>query len=322
MTSTLPPDIQSIFDRFITTEYTTVDRTGQPITWPVTPYHDPRQGCIDITTGLGYPKKARDAQRNPKVSLLFSDPTGSGLDHPAAVLVQGIATVDERDLAANRDRYRKESVAKLPATRDLYPPEFVQRFFDWYFVRVYVHVRPERVFVWPEGDFTNEPQLLDSHLEEVRSHHSEEPEVAPTGPDRTTATWDARMSELGSRFPTAALSLVGPDGFPISGRAPIRVDHQRRVVRVLQAPTGVPLIEGRACLTAHAHDPQFRWQTNFQVRGNLVQGDDGWLIEPHRLVGGFELPPGGAVVRWRANARKVPRFRRIAKREMRSMRAN
>src|SRR5262245_1084046 len=77
MTATLPADVQKVFDRFITTEYTTIDSRGQPITWPVTPYHNRERGTIDITTGLGYPKKARDAQRNPRVSLLFSDPTGS-----------------------------------------------------------------------------------------------------------------------------------------------------------------------------------------------------------------------------------------------------
>src|SRR5918999_4747156 len=105
MTASLPEDVQQVFDRFITTEYTTIDRKGQPITWPVTPYYRPGDGAIDVTTGLGYPKKADDAARNPRVSLLFSDPTGSGIDSGIRVLVQGTAEVDDRDLAANRDRY-------------------------------------------------------------------------------------------------------------------------------------------------------------------------------------------------------------------------
>src|SRR5947209_17642581 len=77
MTGSLPPDVQSTFERFITTELTTIDRRGQPITWPVTPYYRTGAPCIDVTTGLGYPKKAKDAQANPLVALLFSDPTGS-----------------------------------------------------------------------------------------------------------------------------------------------------------------------------------------------------------------------------------------------------
>src|SRR2546429_8494281 len=94
MTASLPPEVQSVFDRFITTEYTTIERTGQPITWPVTPYYRPGAGAIDVTTGVGYPKKADDAAGNPRVSLLFSDPTGCGIEDPPIVLVQGTAKVD------------------------------------------------------------------------------------------------------------------------------------------------------------------------------------------------------------------------------------
>ena len=47
MTATLPPEVQQVFARFITTEFTSIDRRGQPITWPLTPYYrpgDPRAG--------------------------------------------------------------------------------------------------------------------------------------------------------------------------------------------------------------------------------------------------------------------------------------
>ena len=149
MTASLPEDIQQVFARFITTEYTTIDASGHPITWPVTPYYREGAGAIDVTTGLGYPKKALYARANPRVSLLFSDPTGSGLEDAAMVLVQGIAKVDDDDLDANRKRYERESVEKLPATKDMAPPDFLKRFLLWYYARLYVYVRPERVYVWP-----------------------------------------------------------------------------------------------------------------------------------------------------------------------------
>src|SRR2546423_14027927 len=151
MTASLPSEVQSVFDRFITTEYTAIDRRGQPITWPVTPYHRSGQETIDVTTGLGYPKKADDAAANPKVALFFSDPTGCGLDDPPTVLIQGTAAVDDRDLDANRERYMRESLEKLPATKSMAPPTFLQRMFDWYYKRIYVHARPERVYVWRRG---------------------------------------------------------------------------------------------------------------------------------------------------------------------------
>ena len=122
MTASLPPDVQQVFDKFVTTEYTTVDTRGRPICWPVTPYYRPGDPCIDVTTGLGYPKKALDARANPKVALLFSDATGSGIEGAPQVLVQGTADVDSRDLDANRERYSREIGDKLPATKELLPP--------------------------------------------------------------------------------------------------------------------------------------------------------------------------------------------------------
>jgi hypothetical protein len=316
MTSTLPQDVQQVFERFITTEYTTVDPSGQPITWPVTPYYHAGDPQIDISTGLGYPKKAEDARRNPRVSLLFSDPTGSNLERPPAVLIQGAADVDDADLEANRERYRREGLQKLPETKDMYPPRLVQRLFDWYFTRIYVHVRPERVYVWPEGDFTREPQLFGSHIEEVRSGHAEEPPVPPPSPIGGPTPWDDRLRDLGRRHRTAVVSVLAPDGFPMSARVPIAPDESAGRIRLGQEPVGVPLAPGLACLTAHEHHPDFKWQVNFQVRGNLLPDDGGWALIPRKLVGGFELPPTSTFARYRLNARKMMRFRRVAKRQL------
>src|SRR5205807_5475669 len=47
VTASLPEDIQQVFSRFVTTEYTTIDARGHPITWPVTPYYRPGAGAID-----------------------------------------------------------------------------------------------------------------------------------------------------------------------------------------------------------------------------------------------------------------------------------
>jgi hypothetical protein len=315
MTTTLPEEVQQVFERFITTEYTTIDGSGQPITWPVTPYYRAGDGAIDVTTGLGYPKKATDAQRNPRVSLLFSDPTGSGVEDPCAVLVQGTATVDDRDLIQNRERYARESLAKLPATKSLYPPKAIRSMFDWYFMRIYVYVRPERVYVWENGDCAGEPKLFGAHMEEVRSHHSEEPEVDRAAPEGGAVAWDERLEELGRRHPTAVLSVVGPDGFPLSTRLTVEPHRRTGRIRLGRLPEWLPVSAGKACVTAHAHDPEFRWQTNFQVRGDLVRDDSGWSLVPHRLIGGFELPKSKFAA-YRENAGKMMRFRKIAKREL------
>jgi hypothetical protein len=318
VTSTLPQQVRDAFGRFVTCEFTTVDSRQQPITWPVTPYYTDGDPAIEITTGLGYPKKADDARRNPAVSLFFSDPTGSGVDSGLRVLVQGTAEVDEDDLAANRERYWRESSEKLPATREMHPPKIIRGLFNWYYTRIYVRVRPERVFLWPDGDQSREPELMDSHLEEVRSGHSEEPLEPHVPAAGGGVPWDERIDQLGRRHRSAVLSWLAPDGFPLSARVEPDPDQESHRIALGEAPAGLPIVEGRACLTAHAHGPRFEWQENFQVRGDLVRDGDTWRLVPHRLVGGFELPDESMAARYRRNLSKSVRFYRTARRRLKA----
>jgi hypothetical protein len=313
VTASLPGDVQAVFDRFITTELTTVDRAGQPITWPVTPYYRPGAPCIDVTTGLGYPKKANDAKANPLVALLFSDPTGSGLNDPPTVLVQGTANVDDHDLEANRERYARESAEKLSGLRRREPPDAIKRLLSWYYTRIYIDVRPERVYVWRAGDA--EPELFDAHMEEVRSGHSEEPARFHADPEGGAIAWHPRLNELGTVHATGVVSIVCPDGFPFAMRVAVRADEAVRLIHIDAPPEGVPLAPGLACLTAHAHEPGLASMENFQVRGDLILRDDGWVLSPHRLVGGLEAPASRLAL-LRAHAGNAVRFRRTAKRQL------
>jgi hypothetical protein len=77
-----------------TCEFTTLSN-GSPQTWPVSPLLL-EDGRFLIATNIGLPQKALNVRRNPKVSLLFSDPTGSGITQPGAVLVQGDAVSENR----------------------------------------------------------------------------------------------------------------------------------------------------------------------------------------------------------------------------------
>ena len=317
MTASLPQEVREVFSRFITTELTTIDARQQPIAWPVTPYYAPGGPTIDVTTGLGYPKKADDANRNRHVALLFSDPTGSGLSSGMQVLVQGTAHIEESDLDANRERYMRESAIKLPATTKMHPPKFMRGPLNWYYTRIYIEVRPERVFVWPTGDPTVAPEVHDSHLEEVRSGHVEEPPEPHAPAVGGGVAWDSRIAELGSRHPMAVLSWVGPDGFPIAVRLPVALDAQAQRIRIDAIPAGLPLIEGRACLVAHAHAEDFTWQENFQIRGDLTKlGENDWGLVPRKLIGGFELPKG--LGRYRSFLERHWRFYKTAKARIRA----
>jgi hypothetical protein len=315
VTSTLPHEIREAFERFITCEFTTVDASKQPVTWPVTPYYKQGGPTIDVTTGLGYPKKADDARAHPSVALLFSDPTGSEIESGIRVLVQGTATIDDSDLKANADRYMRESGEKLPATKKMHPPKPLRPAFNFYYSRIYIKVRPERIFVWPDGDLAKAPTVHDAHLEEVRSGHSEEPREDHGKPAAGEPAWDDRMAFL-DEHETGVLSWLGPDGFPIAIRVPFTADPTGREIRIEQEPATVPVLEGRACFTVHRHAPDFTWQRNMQVRGNLVRSPGGPRLVPRRIVGGFEVPKG--IGRFRDFVRKGPGFYRTYRRRLRA----
>jgi hypothetical protein len=312
MRSTLPTELEQAAERFLTCEFVTVDAAGRPIVWPVTPYYRAGEGCIDVTTGVGYPKKADDAARNPCVALLFSDPTGSGLDDVPIVLVQGTARVDDADLDANRERYEREMAEKLPALHALAPTGPLKRFFSWYYDRIYLRVRPERVYVWPRDGLDVEPTLYDAHVEEVRSGHNEEPEEGHAPPEGGLDVWDARLDRLGREDATAVLALVGPDGFPFAARVPVRADAAAQVVYIDADPVGAPMEPGPACLCAHSHADDLTWQHSFQVRGDLVEHEGRLVLHPHRVVAGLQLP-SSAFERYRVNVRKILRFRKTAR---------
>ena len=99
------PDLDQVAASFVTTEYSSLTRAGAPVTFPVAPYlgaaRDDGTRSLDVSTGLTYPLKAERARRDPKVTLSFSDPCGSGIDDPPIVIVKGLATVRDRDLVAN-----------------------------------------------------------------------------------------------------------------------------------------------------------------------------------------------------------------------------
>jgi hypothetical protein len=303
LTAALPLAVQDTFRSFLTCELTTIDASGRPITWPVTPFYRPGDTHISVTTGLGWPKKARDARRNPKVALLFSDSTGSDVGRPSMVLVQGQAGVDDHDLDANRDRYLRDHAEKLGRSAAASPSTR----FDWYFARIYIHVRPERVYLWRGGDCEAEPELFE--LAEPSASRPAPPEPVPARAHTTS-----RLHELGRRYETAVLSVVAPDGYPFSIRVPVSTARRGRTVQIdaHPAPT-LPLLPGPACVTAHDHGETLEWTRSFQVRGHLLGDRGGWNVAPQQVVDGFELPPVGPLTRAVLNFRKIRRFRRTAK---------
>jgi|SRR5215210_7865245 len=91
----LPAEVEDVFEQFRTCEMSTLARDGTPITWPTLPFWYSAEKRFTITTSIGLAQKALNVRRNPRVSLLFSNPMASDLDDPPAVLVQGDAEASD-----------------------------------------------------------------------------------------------------------------------------------------------------------------------------------------------------------------------------------
>lgn len=161
-------DVLAIVRKYRTCEFTTLCK-GSPQTWPVSSLLL-GDGRFLITTGIGLPQKALNVRRNPKVSLLFSDPTGSGINQPGAVLIQGDAVAEDRVLA---DVSSDPDLAALAATVTARQPASFfmtsllgRRLFPYYWMRILIHVTPRRAYFWPRRDFTQPPAPVD--LEELQ----------------------------------------------------------------------------------------------------------------------------------------------------------
>jgi pyridoxamine 5'-phosphate oxidase-like protein len=143
-----------------------------------------------------------------------------------------------------------------------------------------IHVRPERIYVWPQADLEAEPELYDAHLDEVRAAHNEEPEVGHATPEGGQVTWDERLDALGAVHPEAVLAFVGPDGFPFAVRVPVQGEREVGIVRIEADPVGAPIEPGLACLCAPDE-----W---FRVLGDLDEDRGRWVLRPHRVASAAE----------------------------------
>lgn len=159
----LPKEIDAVFREFRTCEFSTLVKDGTPITWPTTPLYQPEKGHFLIATSIGLPQKAFNIRRNPRVSLLFSDSTGSGLVNPPAVLVQGDAEAPEEIVTLDK---RSESLARVVFSRqpagEMYSSNALLRYlFDWYYMRLLIYVTPQRILWWDRGDFAHTPHTME-----------------------------------------------------------------------------------------------------------------------------------------------------------------
>jgi len=160
----MPSAAADIIRNYRTCEFTTLFRDGTPQTWPVGALLL-EDGRFLLCTTIGLPQKVFNIRRNAKVSMLFSDPTGSGVSDPGAVLIQGDATAEDRivsDAMVDPDwaAFFETGFARQPAGAFM-SSWLGRRLLPFYYMRLPIYMTPRRAYFWPTRDFTSAPRELD-----------------------------------------------------------------------------------------------------------------------------------------------------------------
>ena len=277
-----------VAERFLTTEYASLTRAGEPITWPLTPYAGVDGTTIDVSTGLSYPLKAERARRDPRVALSFSDPAGSGLEDAPVVVVQGLATVRDADLRANSARYLREWSRKLPVTAAK-TPDFALSQMDWYWTRIWIGVTPRRVLWWPDGRLDREPLRWEAPDTVVAPAS----DPAPAGPSSGSwaagaVDWRRRAAGAVDRFGPPVLTTVDAEGWPLPLRTVSAAPTEDGFD--VQVPAGVDIVPGPAFLTFHRHAATMEHQENLGLAGVASVGAGVVHVRVDRTLNDFPLP--------------------------------
>ncbi|QYC37940.1 Pyridoxamine 5'-phosphate oxidase [Nonomuraea coxensis DSM 45129] len=234
---------------------------------------------IAITTPLAYAQKTFNIRRDGRVSVLYSDFTGSGLSGKSAILVQGVATAP--DVVARPEdikEYWRELFRKTPGLTEEFASDEAKATMDWYYLRLPVFVTPERVHV----------------LEPVEAGGSFEP-FPPWG-----APMGEQIEDALTRYPSAAFASRDAGGHPYAVRARISAgDDGKLRVRTAQD------FEGRigpATLLWHRHNGQSGDMCSLHVAGTAIGSGTEWEFHPERIPGS-SAADDGANDDWIADAR-------------------
>ena len=102
--------------------------------------------------------------------MLFSEPTGSAVAEPGAVLIQGDAIAEDRivtDVSSDQDLAALlDTLVKRQPAGALWSSWLGRRLWWSYYMRILIYVTPRRAWFWPTRDFASSPEEL--NLSEVR----------------------------------------------------------------------------------------------------------------------------------------------------------
>ncbi|MFF4486410.1 pyridoxamine 5'-phosphate oxidase [Streptomyces sp. NPDC001544] len=248
-----------VLDAYRTCEFVTLGRNGAPVVWPAA-VRRRADGTLLLTTSLAFAQKALNVRRDGRVALLYSDPTGSGLQHAPQIFVGGRAVCPDDIMTGpeGAEDYWRMLFERQPHSRSYLAPG-VRRLMEWYYLRLLITVTPEQVVVRPP----------------LASLPPSQPAVGkgPVG----SLPGSAQLA----RHPSAVLAACDETGAPALARTrPVATDAGFAVT----LPSDCAVTAGPASLLVHRHDERLNHLRNTLVRGELRQTGHGWLLVPGTVV--------------------------------------
>ncbi len=83
--------------------------------------------------------------------------------------------------------------------------------------------------------------------------------------------WNKKLAEVASGYPTVALTVEEPSGYPISVRCKARFDEAHEMVHLPSPPAIACNWRGKACLLFHHHDEHLEELRQIVIKGELVE---------------------------------------------------
>nr|ABI22126.1 pyridoxamine 5'-phosphate oxidase-related protein [Streptomyces lavendulae] len=151
MPATLSGEVKRVLRRVRACEFSTLARTGRPVTWPMAFLWKPEENEFVLSSSISVARKAEHINRDDRVSLLMSDFTGSALPGSApAVLVQGRATAPEEIMTVDGlEDFWAELFRKRPAgALEALDPRIRAQFHPSFYWRLRITVTPEKVWAF------------------------------------------------------------------------------------------------------------------------------------------------------------------------------
>lgn len=147
-----------MFENALVCEFTVVSPTGRPITHPLLPLYDSKNGRLYVTSSVLFSKKLDHIKRNPKVAALFSNRAGLQVSPYRIVLVKGKAKIGEEDV-----HHGWERLLPLWRKKETYIDNLVKMRYalPLFWERSVVEIAPLKVYAWPNGDANSSPTVYE-----------------------------------------------------------------------------------------------------------------------------------------------------------------